>query len=131
MLDLKALEKRRLIEEYKEFAIAAHERFSKAYAALSKSDKELAFKPNLIQKTCPICGQQVKEYHHVIPLSTCDVEGVSPIITLCHECHGKAHEKKLHFKWGNNLQWWYLNGENAPFNEYRWKPVPYLEDKYV
>ena len=46
--------------------------------------------------TCQVCGSKEKvEGHHIIDHQFCGAAKKDNIISLCHECHKKAHNGKL------------------------------------
>ena len=84
--------------------------------------------PTIRMDWCPICGRTSPlEQHHLVWRSQGKLfkegkELPKPTITLCGfgnnmpYCHGKVHNRLLHFKWDDGL--WYLETE---------KPTSYLK----
>lgn len=79
-------------------------------------------KPSVLFRLwCPICGApatilQPLTEHHIVPRADGGLHG--PTIRLCGDgttgCHGKAEDKRLHFKWDENADWWACIETDAP-----------------
>lgn len=65
-------------------------------------------KPSYRPGWCVVCGAQHPTGHHVVPRSQGGHDG--PQLDLCGHgtagCHGRAEEKRLHFRWAG--RWEYL-----------------------
>ena len=44
---------------------------------------------------CPICGQPIEHYHHIVPLSKNGSDTPENIVGLCEGCHAKVHTRKI------------------------------------
>lgn len=49
---------------------------------------------------CRVCGADVAEYHHIVPLSLDGDNRISNIIPLCNVCHSAAHGGRELYKRG-------------------------------
>ena len=60
-------------------------------------------RPSILADSCCVCGGHGwLERHHVVFRSQGGAKG--PRLTLCRDCHGKAHERRLHFRWADGWE---------------------------
>ena len=68
--------------------------------------KRLIDAPSATPGHCIVCGRAYPTAHHVVPRSQGGKDG--PVLHLCGDgtrgCHGKAEDKRLHFRYRDAWQ---------------------------